>query len=98
MCKGSSIVLVSRAEAISSLEPGGIVSARAATCGAIDAMVVHFAAMLGERGIRINAVTPGMHPPEEVARTIVFLSSNDARWMTGETFRSNARSALLSST
>lgn len=89
MCKGSSIVLVSSMPPVASVESRGTVSAYVATHGAISAMVVHFAATLGERGIRINAVTAGTQQPDDVARTIVFLSSGDARWITGGTMRSD---------
>jgi 3-oxoacyl-[acyl-carrier protein] reductase len=35
-------------------------SAYAATKGVVDTMVKHFAATLGTRGIRVNAVAPGL--------------------------------------
>ncbi|HJX21887.1 MAG TPA: SDR family oxidoreductase, partial [Steroidobacteraceae bacterium] len=35
-------------------------SAYAATKGAVSTLVTHFAAALGERGIRVNAVAPGV--------------------------------------
>jgi len=57
MCKGSSIVLVSSLAAHAAV---GTLSAYAATKGAIDTLVKHFAAALGERGIRVNAVAPGI--------------------------------------
>jgi 3-oxoacyl-[acyl-carrier protein] reductase len=38
----------------------GSIPAYAATKGAIDTMVKHFASSLGARGIRVNAVAPGV--------------------------------------
>jgi NAD(P)-dependent dehydrogenase (short-subunit alcohol dehydrogenase family) len=38
----------------------GALSAYAATKGAVSTLVKHFAAALGERGIRVNAVAPGV--------------------------------------
>jgi 3-oxoacyl-[acyl-carrier protein] reductase len=56
MRKDSSIVLVSSLSAHAAF---GTLSAYSATKGAIDTLVKHFAAALGERGIRVNAVAPG---------------------------------------
>jgi 3-oxoacyl-[acyl-carrier protein] reductase len=54
---GSSVVLVSSLAAHASV---GNLSAYAATKGAIDTLVKHFATALGPRGIRVNAVAPGV--------------------------------------
>jgi 3-oxoacyl-[acyl-carrier protein] reductase len=54
---GTSIVLVSSLAAHASV---GNLSAYAATKGAIDTLVKHFASALGARGIRVNAVAPGV--------------------------------------
>jgi NAD(P)-dependent dehydrogenase (short-subunit alcohol dehydrogenase family) len=61
MCKGSSIVLLSSLVAHAALDT---LAAYAATKGAIDTLVKHFAAALGERGIRVNAVAPGVVPTD----------------------------------
>jgi NAD(P)-dependent dehydrogenase (short-subunit alcohol dehydrogenase family) len=57
MCQGSSIVFVSSLAARASV---GKFSAYAATKGAVVTLVTHFASALGERGIRVNAVAPGV--------------------------------------
>jgi 3-oxoacyl-[acyl-carrier protein] reductase len=54
---GSSIVFVSSLTAQGVL---GTLAAYAATKGAINTLVRHFAAALGPRGIRVNAVAPGV--------------------------------------
>jgi NAD(P)-dependent dehydrogenase (short-subunit alcohol dehydrogenase family) len=53
---GSSIILVSSLAARATI---GTLSAYAATKGALDTLVKHFAAALGPRGIRVNAIAPG---------------------------------------
>jgi 3-oxoacyl-[acyl-carrier protein] reductase len=53
----ASIVLVSSLAAHASV---GNLPAYAATKGAIDTLVKHFASALGPRGIRVNAVAPGV--------------------------------------
>jgi 3-oxoacyl-[acyl-carrier protein] reductase len=57
MCKGSSIIFTSSLAAHASV---GTLSAYAATKGAIDTLVRHFASALGACGIRVNAVAPGV--------------------------------------
>ena len=57
MCKGSSIVFVSSLAARTSV---ATLSAYGATKGAVATLVTHFASALGERGIRVNAVAPGV--------------------------------------
>ena len=96
-------------------------SAYAATKGAIDTLVRHFASTLGERGIRVNAIAPGIvetdmsnfartdagrqfalgmqalkrvAQPEDIAGAAVFLASDDARWVTGDTLRVDGGSRL----
>src|SRR5579872_2763877 len=54
---GSNVIFVSSLVARSAI---GTISAYAATKGAVDTLVKHFAAALGPRGIRVNAVAPGV--------------------------------------
>ncbi|RKT22688.1 NAD(P)-dependent dehydrogenase (short-subunit alcohol dehydrogenase family) [Paraburkholderia sp. RAU2J] len=118
MCKGSSIVMVSSLAARAAV---GALSAYAATKGAVDTLVTHFASALGERGIRVNAVAPGvvetdmsnftktdegraatlgmqalkrLAQPDEIGDAVVFLASDAARWITGETLRVDGGSKL----
>src|ERR1700681_1456061 len=118
LCKGSSIVFTSSLAAHASV---GALSAYGATKGAIDTLVKHFAAALGSRGIRVNAVAPGVVPtdmssfaktdagrkftlgiqalkrmaqPDDIGAAIVFLASDEARWITGDTLRVDGGSKL----
>jgi 3-oxoacyl-[acyl-carrier protein] reductase len=61
MSSGSSVVLLSSLAAHATV---GTLSAYAATKGAIDTLVKHFASALGDRGIRVNAVAPGVVPTD----------------------------------
>lgn len=53
----SSIILVT---SLAARATAGNISAYAATKGALDTLVIHFAAALGPRGIRVNGVAPGV--------------------------------------
>lgn len=57
LVEGSNITFTSSLVARSSV---GNLSAYAATKGAVDSIVKHFAAALGPRGVRVNAVAPGV--------------------------------------
>ena len=57
LAEGSSVIFISSLAARSAV---GNLSAYAATKGAIDTLVRHFAFILGPRGIRVNAVAPGV--------------------------------------
>jgi NAD(P)-dependent dehydrogenase (short-subunit alcohol dehydrogenase family) len=118
LCKNSSIVLLSSLAAHAVV---GKLSAYAATKGAIDTLVKHFASALGDRGIRVNAVAPGVvdtdmsnfartdagrdltmgmqalkriAQPDDIGAAIVFLASDEARWITGDTLRVDGGSKL----
>ncbi|TDN61988.1 SDR family oxidoreductase [Paraburkholderia sp. BL10I2N1] len=115
---GSSVVLLSSLAARASVNN---LSAYRATKGAVDTLVRHFASALGERGIRVNAIAPGVvetdmsnfaktdagrdftlgmqalkrvAQPDDIAGAAVFLASDDARWVTGDTLRVDGGSQL----
>src|ERR1700682_1045451 len=69
---GSSVVLMSSLAARASV---GLLPAYGATKGAIDTLVKHFAALLGPRGIRVNAVAPGVIDTDMSS----FVRSNEGR-------------------
>jgi 3-oxoacyl-[acyl-carrier protein] reductase len=118
LCKGSNIIFTSSLAAHASV---GALSAYAATKGAVDSLVKHFASALGPRGIRVNAVAPGVvetdmsnftkteagrevtlgmqalkriAQPDDIAPAVVFLASDDARWITGDTVHVDGGSKL----
>ncbi len=118
LSRDSSVILLS---SLTAHATAATLSAYAATKGAIDTLVKHFASALGARGIRVNAVAPGVvetdmssftkteggreyalgmqalkriAQPEDIAGTVAFLASADARWITGDTVRVDGGSRL----
>jgi 3-oxoacyl-[acyl-carrier protein] reductase len=118
LSEGSSVVFVSSLVAQAAV---GTLSAYAATKGAVDTIVKHFASELGPRGIRVNAVAPGVvetdmssfakteqgrnyalnmqalkrvAQPDDISGSVVFLASDDARWITGHTIAVDGGSKL----
>jgi NAD(P)-dependent dehydrogenase (short-subunit alcohol dehydrogenase family) len=118
MCKDSSITLVSSLAAYAAVAN---LSAYAATKGAVATLVKHFALALGPKGIRVNAVAPGVvdtemssftkteagreltlgmqalkriAQPDDIGGVVVFLASEEARWVTGATIHVDGGSKL----
>ena len=116
--KDSSIIFISSLAAHAAV---GNLSAYAATKGAVATMVKHFAAALGPKEIRVNAVAPGVvetemsnftktvagreltlgmqalkriAQPDDVGGVVVFLASQQARWVTGDTIHVDGGSKL----
>jgi 3-oxoacyl-[acyl-carrier protein] reductase len=115
---GSSITLLS---SLAAHAAAATIPAYSATKGAIDTLVKHFAFALGPRGIRVNAVAPGVvetdmsgflktasgqratlsmqalkhiGQPGDIAGVVIFLASEHARWITGDTLRVDGGSRL----
>ncbi len=106
---GGSVINIS--SVVSKMAPPTI-AIYSATKGAVDTLTKSLAKELGPRGIRVNAVNPGMvvtegnaairggdleaqmiagtplgrlGQPDDIALPVVFLASDAARWITGET-------------
>jgi 3-oxoacyl-[acyl-carrier protein] reductase len=108
---GASIINISSVAATAT-PPSTVVYS--ATKAAVDAVTTALAKELGPRGVRVNAINPGMvetegvragkyaegewrkqieaqtplgriGQPADIAPAAVFLASDDARWITGET-------------
>jgi NAD(P)-dependent dehydrogenase (short-subunit alcohol dehydrogenase family) len=118
LASGGSVVFLSSLGARTAV---GALSAYAATKGAIETLVKYFAVALGPRGIRVNAVAPGVidtdmsnftksddgrntvmgmqalkriGEPDDVGSVVAFLSSDAARWITGDSIHVDGGSKL----
>jgi len=103
--EGSSVILVSSLGAHAAV---GTLSAYAATKGAIDTLVKYFAAALGPRGIRVNAVAPGVIDTDmsnlvktDEGKTSVLsmqaLSGSASQMMSARLWRSSPRTTRVGS-
>ncbi|MBN3808840.1 SDR family NAD(P)-dependent oxidoreductase [Paraburkholderia sp. Ac-20347] len=80
MCKGSSVVFLLPCTAQAAAKRGPADAAESAVTGAVQTMSRHFAHALGERGVRVNAISLA---PEGHEHVVTFLASDVARWITG---------------
>ncbi len=84
LCSGSSIQWVSRKSCPSDASMMGY----AATQGALEALAQVFSRTLGSKGVRVNTLSVDRAAmPDDIAAALVFLASDDARWMTGSVLR-----------
>jgi 3-oxoacyl-[acyl-carrier protein] reductase len=110
--RGGSIINISSVVSTLGIAESSVYSG---TKGAVDSITRSLAAELGPRGIRVNALRPGMvetegtqsagimesdmrkqveaqtplrriGKPQDIAGAAVFLASDEASWITGETF------------
>lgn len=101
ICKGSSVVFHLPCVAHAAATRG---ANDAAIGGAVQTMTKHFALALGERGVRVNAlsIAPAMGQPANATRptpeglgsAVTFLASDAARWITGEIVQINGSAEL----
>ena len=118
LSEGSSVIMTGSLAARTAV---GTLAAYASTKGAIHTLVTHLAVALGERGIRVNTIAPGviatdmssftktnegrdialsmqvmkrLGQADDIAGTVAFLASNDARWITGQVFAVDGGSKL----
>ena len=88
---GGSIVNLTSVASVAAMPSSAVYSA---SKSAVDTLTRIFAAELAPKKIRVNAVAPGatateggaarIGQPEDIARTVLFLASDDSSWITGE--------------
>ena len=114
LSEGSNIIVISSLGARAVVGKPALdnpsILAYTSTKGALETLVKNWAAILGPKGIRVNAIAPGVidtdmsnftkteagreatlamqalkriGKPDDVADVVVFLASDDARWITG---------------